>query len=72
MVALTKLNLIAQDFHYNNSFMTIILALSKQDLSLLTIGKTENQVFYSELSTSEQDELFSIMLKLCEKKAQNT
>lgn len=66
MGELKTLNLIARDMYSHNSFMTIIYALSNNDLDSLTIKKIENLTFYSNLTSSEKSNLLSVMYDMCE------
>lgn len=69
MSDLSNVEVIAIDILKNNSFMTIINALSSKNLNSLYIKDNVNAVIFSNLNDSEKTKLFSILHRICEQKA---
>lgn len=69
MSDLSNVEVIAIDILKNNSFMTIINALSSEDLNSLYIKDNANAVIFSNLNDSEKAKLFAILHGMCEQKA---
>lgn len=69
MAVLSNVEAVAIDIICNNSFLTMINALSKNDLDSLLIKNNANAEIFKKLNDEERAQLSSILNGMCEKKA---
>lgn len=69
MSDLSNVEVVAIDMLMHNNFITLIHALSSNDLSSLHINDIINAVTFNNLTDTEKAELFSILNGMCKQSA---